>query len=100
MISSGTDHAQKLKDKLPLNDLLINELARLQKNDNKGEGPLRREIMANYVDHHAHGWYHDPNTTCAFAFCRPQQFSGMWNTLIQPSGNFVIIGEAASPHHA
>lgn len=22
----------------------------------------------------------------------------MWNKLIQPSGNFVIIGEAASPH--
>lgn len=37
LISSITDHAQKLKDELPLNALLINELARLQNNDNKGK---------------------------------------------------------------
>lgn len=42
--SSSTDHAQKVKDELPLKDLLINELARLHKNDNKGEERLRSEI--------------------------------------------------------
>ena len=99
-MSSSKDHAEQLKHEKPLKELLIRELARLHKNDKMSYDQLHTLISDNYLDHHAYDWYQDRNAMGAFAFFRPQQFSEMWNKMIQPSGNFVVIGEAASPHHA
>ena len=100
LISNASDHTQKLADEGDLKELLIRELTRLHQNDKMTVDDLYKLINDNYLDHHAYDWYHDPNTVGAFAFFRPQQFSSMWNKMIQPSGDLVIIGEAASPHHA
>ena len=51
------------------------------------------------MDHHAHDWYHGPNTTGAFAFFRPQQFRHL-EQVDSTFCNSVVIGEAASPNHA
>ncbi|KAH7127975.1 hypothetical protein B0J13DRAFT_483485 [Dactylonectria estremocensis] len=88
-----TDHAL-------LKDLLIRDLARLHKSDEVDEKELTRMIRKNWIEHHAHDWSEDANTAGAFAFFRPQQFRSMWSRIIQPSGDVIIAGEAASPHHA
>lgn len=97
-----SNHAQQLADELPLKDLLIRELARLHHSPDTPQSyqNVYNLIETNYLDHYAHDWDHDPNTIGALAFFHPQQFSEMWGRLIQPSGNFFIVGEAASPHHA
>lgn len=100
LISKSPNHEQKVKDEAVLKELLIRELVRLHKNDDMSEGDLEKLIHDEYLDHHAFDWYQDPNAVGAFAFFRPQQFTNMWNKMIQPSGDLVIIGEAASPHHA
>ncbi|KAI1917371.1 hypothetical protein LOZ39_000363 [Ophidiomyces ophidiicola] len=94
------DHKQKVRDEVMLKELLLRDLARLHKSDHMTEAQAYKLISDNYVDHYAFDWYKEPNAAGAFAFFRPQQFSGMWSKLIQPSGDFMIIGEAASPHHA
>jgi monoamine oxidase len=96
----ASDHKRQLDDEAYLKELLIRDLVRLHHNDEMSDDQLYKLISTYYLDHYAHDWTHDPNTVGAFAFFRPQQFSEMWPGLIQPSGNFVIIGEAASPHHA
>ncbi|KAI1940051.1 hypothetical protein LOZ66_002486 [Ophidiomyces ophidiicola] len=100
LISDNSDHKQKVRDEAMLKELLLRDLARLHKSDHMTEAQAYKLISDNYVDHYAFDWYKEPNAAGAFAFFRPQQFSGMWSKLIQPSGDFVIIGEAASPHHA
>ena len=102
LISSADDnhHDQQKADEQRLKELLLRELTLLHSKDGKFDEDLYTHISESYLDHHAHDWYHDPNTVGAFAFFRPQQFSEMWSKIIQPSGNVVIIGEAASPHHA
>ncbi|KAI1971128.1 hypothetical protein LOZ55_006296 [Ophidiomyces ophidiicola] len=100
LISDNSDHKQKVRDEAMLKELLLRDLARLHKSDHMTEAQAYKLISDNYVDHYAFDWYREPNAAGAFAFFRPQQFSGMWSKLIQPSGDFLIIGEAASPHHA
>lgn len=100
LMSKNPDHNQKVKDEANLKELLFRELVRLHKNDDITDEKLYTLISENYLDHYAHDWSEDPSTAGAFAFFRPQQFSSMWNRLIQPSGDVVIVGEAASPHHA
>jgi monoamine oxidase len=100
LMSTNPNHAQKVKDEAVLKELLFHELARLHRNENMTEEKLYSLISDNYIDHHAFDWYKDPNTVGAFAFFRPQQFTCMWNKLIQQAGDVVIVGEAASPHHA
>lgn len=100
LISTNTDHTQKVAEEAELKELLIRELVRLHKNDGMSEDELHKLISGNYIDHHAFDWYKDPHTAGAFAFFRPQQFSCMWNKMIQVSGDVVIAGEASSPHHA
>lgn len=99
LMSNNPNHKQKVKDEADLKELLFRDLARLHKSNDMSEEELYRLISDSYIDHHAYDWYHDPNTAGAFAFFRPQQYSNMWNKMVQPSGDLVIIGEAASPHH-
>lgn len=100
LMSSSTNHDQQLKDESDLKELLLRDLARMHTYPGTTEKELYKIISDLYLDHYAHDWTHDPNTAGAFAFFRPQQFTNVWNKLIHPSGNLIIIGEAASPHHA
>jgi len=100
LMSTNPDHSQKVADEVELKELLIRELAYLHKNDDMSYEHLYDLINKSYVDHHAFSWDSDPHTAGAFAFFRPQQFTHMWNKMIKPSGDVVICGEAASPHHA
>ncbi|KAK4448884.1 hypothetical protein QBC34DRAFT_438663 [Podospora aff. communis PSN243] len=88
--------------------LLLHELAKLHTTTQEEAddlfdhlaGNVERQVPAWYMDHYAHDWSHDKLTAGAFAFFRAQQFSTLWPKIIVPSGNLVIAGEAASPHHA
>ncbi|KAF5605672.1 amino-acid oxidase [Fusarium pseudocircinatum] len=100
LMSTNKDHKQKVADEQALKELLLRDLAILHRNPQVGEDELYKLISKSYVDHHAYSWTEDPNTAGAFAFFRPQQFSSMWNRVIQPSGDVIIAGEASSPHHA
>ncbi|RBQ70347.1 hypothetical protein FVER14953_08862 [Fusarium verticillioides] len=100
LMSTNKDHKQKVADEQALKELLLRDLAILHRNTQMGEDELYKLISKSYVDHHAYSWTEDPNTAGAFAFFRPQQFSSMWNRVIQPSGDVIIAGEASSPHHA
>ncbi|KAH7176966.1 hypothetical protein EDB81DRAFT_773830 [Dactylonectria macrodidyma] len=92
--------SDKPSDDARLKELLIRDLARLHKSDEVNEKDLAQLIKRLWVEHHAHDWSEDANTAGAFAFFRPQQFRSMWSRIIQPSGDVIIAGEAASPHHA
>jgi monoamine oxidase len=96
------DHASTVKDEAKLIDLILWDLARMHAAPGEDVGTLYNMISGYHKgqDHFAHDWTHDPNTAGAFAFFRPEQFSSMWPRLTAPSNNFVVIGEAASPHHA
>jgi len=89
-----------------LKTLLLRELAKLHSTSPEEETALFTNLSNPpkdggwYLDHYAHDWSHDPNTAGAFAFFRAQQFSTLWPKIVLPSGNLVIAGEAASPHHA
>lgn len=83
-----------------LKELLLRELARLHSDTPEEEARLYSIIQRSYQDHYSHDWSQDANTAGAFAFFRAQQFSTLWPKIIQPSGNLVLTGEAASPHHA
>ncbi|KAF5659584.1 amino-acid oxidase [Fusarium heterosporum] len=100
LISTNTNHSHKVADETALKELLLRDLATLHRNSQISEDELYRLIKNSYLDHHSYDWSEDANTAGAFAFFRPQQFSSMWNRVIQPSGDVVIAGEAASPHHA
>jgi monoamine oxidase len=102
LMSSDSDHDAQLKHEQELKELVLRDLARLHNYDGttESEERLYNMISGYYLDHFAHDWTTDPNTAGAFAFFRPQQFTNMWNKMIHPSGDLIIIGEAASPHHA
>ncbi|KAK4464694.1 hypothetical protein QBC42DRAFT_220398 [Cladorrhinum samala] len=83
-----------------LKELLLLELARLHSDTPEEEKRLYGIIKETYRDHYSYDWSQDANAAGAFAFFRPRQFSTLWPKIIQPSGNLVLTGEAASPHHA
>ncbi|KAF4338109.1 amino-acid oxidase [Fusarium beomiforme] len=100
LVSTNKYHAEKVQEEQALKELMLRDLAILHKNAHIGEEKLYQLIKKSYRDHHAWSWTEDSNTAGAFAFFRPQQFSSMWNRVIQPSGDVIIAGEASSPHHA
>ena len=100
LMSTDPDHKKKVAAEQALKELLLRDLAILHRNDEQSEEDLYKLISDLYMDHHAWDWSVDPNAAGAFAFFRPQQFSQMWSKMIQPSGDVVLVGEAASPHHA
>ncbi|KAK1756354.1 hypothetical protein QBC47DRAFT_444804 [Echria macrotheca] len=84
-----------------LKKLLLRELAKLHTETPEAELLLHEQLRDLwYLDHYAHDWSHDAHTAGAFAFFRAQQFSTLWPRIVMPSGNLVVAGEAASPHHA
>jgi monoamine oxidase len=96
-------HAQIIADEQNLKNLVLRDLAKMHTgNDGNSmtEDELYDALQNSYMDHYAHDWTHDPNTAGAFAFFRPAQFSTLWPLMIQPTNDHIIIGEAASPHHA
>ncbi|CAM1501453.1 Fc.00g034370.m01.CDS01 [Cosmosporella sp. VM-42] len=99
-MSANTNHSHKVADELALKELLLRELAILHKNDDVGKDQLLKIINDSYVDHHAHDWSTHHNIAGAFAIFGPRQFISMWPEIIQSSGDVVIVGECASPHHA
>ncbi|KAM7187564.1 hypothetical protein V8F20_010931 [Naviculisporaceae sp. PSN 640] len=95
-------------DEDELKTLLLHELAKLHTTTPEEEKDLFEKLAGKedvpgsglYMDHYAHDWSRDKLTAGAFAFFRAQQFSTLWPKIVVPSGNLVIAGEAASPHHA
>ena len=82
--------------------LLIHNLAKLhsKKHDQKDYKRLCQIISDAYESHHAYDWNADPGTAGAFAYFGPGQFRNMYPWITRTSGEHIIIGEAASAHHA
>lgn len=96
LIKKGADPASEIE----LKALLIDNLARLHSKKPYEYDQLHKMIEA-YITHFAYDWYTDPGTTGAFAYFGPGQFRAMYPWIANRNdGNHVIIGEAASAHHA
>ena len=82
--------------------LLIHNLAKLhaKTNDHKDYARLHAIISDAYETHYAYDWYADPSTAGAFAYFGPGQFHNMYPWIVRNHGKHIIIGEAASAHHA
>ena len=50
--------------------------------------------------HFAYDWYNDKITTDTFTYSGPGQFQKMYPYIVRNDGVHIIIGEAASAHHA
>ena len=85
-----------------LKTLLMYNLTRLHSKPHDREDYARiHEIISDaYETHHAYDWYSHPGTTGSFAYFGPSQFSNMYPWITCSDGKHVIIGEAASAHHA
>ena len=100
-----------INEKSPENEdklkaLLIHDLARLhtktrEKNDKDEDyKKLHKIISDEYLSHYAHNWYADEHSVGAFAYFGPGQFKDMYPSITANTGQHIIIGEAASAHHA
>lgn len=106
--SQEAERIGSLIDKLsPANEdelkkLLFHDLARLhaKTGDDQQYQHLYDLIQDNYLDHYAYDWYNNPRAVGAFAYFGPSQFSNWYCDLTKSDGKYVIIGEAASAHHA
>lgn len=83
-----------------LKELLFHDLARLHTDNEEDYKRLYARISTDHLDHYAYNWYSDPYTVGAFAFFGPGQFQNMWQWITRSNGSYVIVGEAASAHHA
>lgn len=99
LIKKGADP----KSEIELKALLIDNLARLHSPDTdpRTYDNLHKMIREAYITHFAYDWSTDPGTSGAFAYFGPGQFGAMYPWIANRNdGNHVIIGEAASAHHA
>ncbi len=97
LIHKGADPESETE----LKALLIDNLARLHSKEPNEYKDLRKMIEEAYITHFAYDWYTDPGTTGAFAYFGPGQFRAMYPWIANHNdGNHIIIGEAASAHHA
>ncbi len=97
LIKKGADPESETE----LKALLIDNLARLHSNKSIEYNKLHKMIEDAYITHFAYDWYTDPGTSGAFAYFGPGQFTAMYPWIANRNdGNHVIIGEAASAHHA
>lgn len=89
------------KGEKTLKKLLFHNLALLH-STSATYAEVYKTIEDSYITHHAYDWYKDPNSVGAFAFFGPSQFKEVWPDITCPSadGKLIIIGEAASTHHA
>ena len=104
-IGTLIDKASNPECEKELKALLIDNLVRLhlkQPSDGVHDYDWLYKIISEaYVTHFAYDWYNDPGTTGAFAYFGPGQFQAMWPWIaMRNDGNHIIIGEAASAHHA
>lgn len=83
-----------------LKALLIDNLAQLHSSSPSEYKQMKDIIEESYDTHFAYDWYTDPGTTGAFAYFGPGQFRNMYPYIIRNDGTHIIIGEAASAHHA
>ncbi|KAL9039682.1 MAG: hypothetical protein Q9214_004779 [Letrouitia sp. 1 TL-2023] len=83
-----------------LKALLLDNLAKLHATKEWPYEKLHPLISDLYDDHFAYDWYDDKGTTGAFAYFGPGQFRNMYPYIIRNDGVHIIIGEAASAHHA
>lgn len=91
-----------------LKALLIDNLARLHTRQDVNPDDYERRLKGlkkligdAYITHFAYDWYNDLGTTGAFAYFGPGQFGAMYPWIANNNdGNHIIIGEAASAHHA
>ncbi|KAK8088321.1 amino-acid oxidase [Apiospora hydei] len=83
-----------------LKRVVLHDLARLHSSTDAAYEDLKHTITAEYLDHYAYNWYADPTSVGAFAYFGPGQFQKMYPSIVQSHGKHVIIGEAASSHHA
>ena len=83
-----------------LKALLLDNLAKLHANEQWPYEKLHAHISNLYDTHFAYDWYNDKGTTGAFAYFGPGQFRNMYPYIIRNDGAHIIIGEAASAHHA
>ncbi|RMJ16427.1 hypothetical protein CDV36_003861 [Fusarium kuroshium] len=97
LISSNTPENEE-----QLIKVLLHDLALMHAPERKDYEDLLKKLKHQYMDHHAYDWYKDQNMSGAFAYFGPGQFSNMWQEIIKPNafGQFYIVGEAASSHHA
>jgi monoamine oxidase len=92
-----------------LKELLIHDLARLHANKSNPGAEMEKDkeydrlhkiISEAYLDHYAYNWHNNPRTVGAFAYFGPGQFKNMYPYVIRNDGKHIIVGEAASAHHA
>ena len=85
-----------------LKEVIIHDLARLhaKTKDEDDYQRLHKIISDAWLKHHAYNWYADPRTVGAFAYFGPGQFKNMYPFVTDCDGKHIIIGEAASKHHA
>ncbi len=90
-----------------LKQVIIHDLARLHAIKPEGQDPdadfnrLKTIIEGDYLEHFAYDWSQDPHSAGAFAYFGPSQFQQLYPWITRSGGsNHIIIGEAASSHHA
>ena len=89
-----------------LKQTLLHDLTRLHSEPHNEQDYQRVYKIINdawdgsSATHFAYDWNADPHTTGAFAFFGPGQFSNMYPWIVRNTGKHIIIGEAASAHHA
>ncbi|KAG8533189.1 uncharacterized protein KY384_001972 [Bacidia gigantensis] len=93
-------HRDSPKDEDELKALLVDNLTRLHMKDNSEYDKLHELIWGEYQSHYAYDWYQDTGTQGAFAYFGPGQFRNMYPWVVRNDGKHIIIGEAASAHHA
>ena len=97
LINKGSDPQSESE----LKALLIDNLARLHSKTPDKYDELHKMIREAYITHFAYDWSTDPGTSGAFAYFGPGQFGAMYPWIANRNdGNHIIIGEAASAHHA
>ncbi|KAI9695361.1 MAG: hypothetical protein M1836_006481 [Candelina mexicana] len=89
------------EDEEVLKEVLFHNLALLHSKEDTYD-KVYATIKGNYITHHAFDWYHDQHSAGAFAFFGPWQFKELYPDITTPSadGKLIIVGEAASTHHA
>ena len=88
------------RNETELKELLLDNLAKLHANEQWPYKKLHPLISELYETHYAYDWYNDKGTTGAFAYFGPGQFRNMYPYIVRNDGVHIIIGEAASAHHA
>ncbi|KAK3322949.1 hypothetical protein B0H66DRAFT_217430 [Apodospora peruviana] len=110
LIDRATDKTSSTEDEEELKELLLHDLARLHTPTSDPKNPFYDPndayqktyafLADQYLDHYAWDWYADRHAVGAFAYFGPGQFQHMYPAVTKTDGKHVIIGEAASAHHA